>query len=87
MEAGGRLVVSGVARDGPGATAGMRRGDVVREIDGERVSTLAQMLSAVWQLGPVGVTVPVTFARAGQVLRCKIESRDRNDFLKKPVLH
>ncbi len=86
-EAGGRLVVSGLARGGPGATAGMRPGDVVREIDGERVSTLAQMLSAVWKLGPVGVTVPVTFARAGQVRRCKIESADRTDFLKKPVLH
>ena len=86
-EAGGRLVVSGVARGGPAATAGMRSGDVVLEVDGERVSTLAQMLSAVWNLGPVGVTVPLSFARTGQVRSCKIESRDRNDFLKKPVLH
>ena len=87
MEAGGRLVVSGVARGGPGETAGMRSGDVVREVDGTRVSTLAQMLSAIWELGPAGVTVPLTFARTGQVLNYKIESRDRNDFLKKPVLH
>ena len=87
MEVGGRLVVSGVARGGPGETAGMRPGDVVREVDGTRVSTLAQMLSAIWKLGPAGVTVPLTFARAGQVRSCKIESRDRNDFLKKPVLH
>ena len=87
MEAGGRLVVSGVARGGPGETAGMRPGDVVREVDGTRVSTLAQMLSAIWKLGPAGVTVPLTFARTGRVRSCKIESRDRNDFLKKPVLH
>ena len=87
VESGGRLVVSGVARRGPCATAGIRPGDVVLEVDGERVSTLARMLSAIWRLGPAGVTVPLTFARAGQVRSCKIESADRNDFLKKPVLH
>ena len=87
VESGGRLVVSGVARRGPCATAGIRPGDVVLEVDGERVSTLARMLSAIWRLGLAGVTVPLTFARAGQVRSCNVESADRNDFLKKPVLH
>ena len=86
-EAGDRLVVSGTARSGPAASAGVQPGDVVLEVDGEHVSTLAQMLSAIWNLGSPGVTVPLTFARAGQVMGCKIKSADRNDFLKKPVLH
>lgn len=86
-DAGDRLVVSGVARGAPAASAGVRPGDVVLEVDGEPVSTLAQMLSAIWNLGSPGVTVPLTFSCAGQVLGCKIKSADRNDFLKKPVLH
>ncbi len=82
-----RLVVSGLARGGPAAGAGVRPGDMILEVDGERVSTLAQMLSAIWNLGSPGVTVPLAFSRAGQVLGCRIKSADRNDFLKKPVLH
>lgn len=87
VEADGRLVVSGASRRGPAAKAGMRAGDVILEVDGKRVSTLAQMLSAIWQLGRPGVTVPLTIARSGQVRQCNIESADRGDFLKKPVLH
>ena len=87
VEADGRLVVSGTSRRGPARKAGMQTGDVILEVGGERVSTLARMLSAIWKLGPPGVTVPLTIARSGQVRDCKIESADRNDFLKKPVLH
>ena len=87
MEMDRRLVVSGVAAGGPAAMAGMRAGDLVLEVDGERTSSLAQLLRAVWKLGPVGVTVPLTVVRESQELRCEIKSADRNDFLKKPVLH
>ena len=87
MESERQLVVTGLARRGPAATAGVRPGDVVREVDGERVLTLAQMLSAIWRLGPAGVTVPLTLSRGGQVRSYSIESANRADFLKKPVLH
>ena len=87
MDAEGQPVVSGVSQRGPAATAGMQPGDVVLEVNGEHVLSVAQMLSAIWELGPAGVTVPLTFARAGQVLSYRIESADRTDFLKKPVLH
>ncbi|MCY3818732.1 MAG: S1C family serine protease [Gammaproteobacteria bacterium] len=87
VESDRRLVVSGASRHGPAAKAGMQPGDVVLEVDGSRVSTLAQMLSAIWNLGRPGVTVPLTIARSGQVMQCKIQSADRKDFLKKPVLH
>ena len=61
--------------------------DVILAVDGERVSTLTQLFRAVWALGAVGVTVPLTIARDGRAMRCDIESADRNDFLRKPVLH
>jgi hypothetical protein len=31
--------------------------------------------------------VPLTLARAGDVIRITVKSADRNDFLKKPNLH
>ena len=86
-EADDRLIVSGVTRDGPAALAGVRPGDVILEVNGEKVPTLAQMLSRIRNLGSPGVTVPLTFLRAGQVLGCKIKAGDRNAYLKKPVLH
>jgi hypothetical protein len=52
-----------------------------------RVSDLSQFYRAVWRLGPAGVEVPLTIARGGDVLRFKVKSADRADFLKKPNLH
>jgi len=37
--------------------------------------------------GTAGVDVPLTLARAGDVLRLTIKSADRHDYLKKPNLH
>lgn len=87
MEHKGRLVVTGVAANGPGANAGIRKGDIVVEVAGKGVSTLSGLLQTVWKLGPVGVTVPVTLSRKSQLIHYDIKSADRGDFLIKPVLH
>ncbi len=52
-----------------------------------RVNGLAELFRAVWRLGPAGVEVPLTIGRGGDVLRMKVKSADRSDFLKKPKLH
>ena len=52
-----------------------------------RVQELAELFRAVWRLGPAGVDVPLTLARAGDVLHITVKSADRNDFFKKPSLH
>lgn len=87
IEHKGRLMVSGVATNGPGEKAGIRQGDTVMEIGGRRISALSELLQTVWKFGPVGVTVPMTLSRKGQIIHCEIKSADRNDFLIKPVLH
>jgi S1-C subfamily serine protease len=81
-----RLVVSGLAHGGPAEGAGVRLGDVVIEVAGERVAGLADMLRKVWRLGPAGVDVPLTVARDQALSRLRVHSADRSHFLKKPQL-
>jgi S1-C subfamily serine protease len=83
----GHLVVGGLAKGGPADRAGVRLGDIVLEVAGERVSELAELFRRVWRLGPAGTEVPLTLGRKGTPVRVRIRSADRNDFLKKPQLH
>ena len=83
----GKLVVSRVSPGGPAQRAGVQVGDLVLGVGPQKVQSLAELFRTVWQLGPAGVDVPLTLARAGDVLRITLKSADRNDFLKKPNLH
>ncbi|HZN26813.1 MAG TPA: S1C family serine protease [Burkholderiales bacterium] len=83
----GKLVVSRVAQGGPSQQAGVHVGDTVLGVGETRATGLAEFFRSVWQLGEAGVEVPLTIARGGDVLRIKVRSADRTDFLKKPNLH
>jgi S1-C subfamily serine protease len=82
-----KLVVSKLAPGGPAHRAGIKVGDMVLAVGEQRVTGLAEFFRAVWRLGAAGVEVPLTLGRDGDVLRIKVKSADRNDFLKKPKLH
>lgn len=86
-EAEGRLMVGGLAPGSPAERAGVKAGDLVLGVAGERTTSLADFLRRVWRLGGPGVEVPLMLARQGDVLRLSVHSADRNDFLKKPRLH
>jgi S1-C subfamily serine protease len=85
-ETQGQLVVGGLAKGGPAEAAGVRVGDRVLEVGGERVSALADLFRKVWRLGPPGVEVALTIARDSVVSRMRVRTADRNDFLRKPML-
>ena len=87
QEANGNLVVAGVAPNGPADESGVQPGDLVLSVAGTRARTLAGFYRMVWRLGPAGIDVPLSIARAGDMLRISVKSADRNDFLKKPDLH
>ncbi|MBL8381944.1 MAG: serine protease [Burkholderiales bacterium] len=87
QEADGQLVVGALAQGGPADRAGVRPADLVIGVGDERVRGLAAFFRRVWAQGPAGVEVPLTLAREGDVLRVKVRSADRNDFLWKPRLH
>ena len=84
---GGHLLVAALAEGGPADLGGVRPGDLVLEVAGARVATLAGLFRAIWRLGQAGVEVPLTLHRDGHPLRLRLRSADRNDLLKKPLLH
>lgn len=87
QEGEGKLVVGRVSPGGPAHKAGVKAGDLVLGIGAQRAASLADFFRSVWRLGDAGVDVPLTLARAGDVLRITVKSADRSDFLKKPNLH
>jgi S1-C subfamily serine protease len=81
-----RLVGGALAAGGPAERAGIRSGDVVLEVAGQRVSELAPFFRAMWRLGPAGTEIPLTLLRDDTRVDLKVRSADRGDFLKKPSL-
>ena len=82
-----QVIVGGIADSSPAAKAGIRQGDLVLEVAGTRVNSLAAFLRAVWRCGPAGTRIPLKVAREGDVLRFELASVDRGDLLKRPRLH
>jgi S1-C subfamily serine protease len=81
-----QLIVTALARGGPGERAGMRAGDVIVEVDGTQPSELAPLFRTIWALGPAGTEIVLTVMRDGSRVQVHVKSADRGDFLKKPVL-
>ena len=82
-----RVVVIGLAGDGPAKRAELRAGDVVRAVAGKAVGSLAGFYRALWSLGSAGVDVPFTVEREGDVFDVVVGSADRTRFLKEAPRH
>ncbi|HVX98410.1 MAG TPA: S1C family serine protease [Pseudorhodoplanes sp.] len=82
-----RIVIVGVAKDGPAQRAKLRTGDMVLAVDGKEVSDLADCYRRVWAMGPAGAQVPLTIYRDGRTFEVTVASADRNRYLKAPRLH
>jgi S1-C subfamily serine protease len=82
----GRLIVGGVATDGPADRAGVLPGDVVVEVGGKRVAGLAELFRSVWRQGPAGTEITLGILRDGAATRVEVLSGNREDFLRKPML-
>jgi S1-C subfamily serine protease len=82
-----RIVLVGLAGDGPARRAGLHAADVIRAIAGEPVTSLASFYRALWSLGPAGIDVPLTVEREGDTFDLRITSADRDRFLKPARLH
>lgn len=82
-----QIMVAGLTRDGPAHRAGVRLGDVIVEVAGHRVSSLPQFFRNVWNTGAAGVEVPLKLLRGGEAFHARLQSANRDDFLKKPLRH
>lgn len=86
-EAGDKLVVAGLAKGGPADGAGLRAGDLVTEVGGVPVDSLADMFRRIWSLGEAGARIPLTVLRDDREMKVVVDSADRAQFLKSPRLH
>jgi S1-C subfamily serine protease len=82
-----KVVIVGLAKDGPAQRADLRTGDVLLSVAGSSVRNLAGLYRRVWSLGAAGVEVPFSIYRDGKSLETRIKTGDRNRFLKAPKLH
>lgn len=86
-EVGERIVIAGVSGRGPARKSDVRPGDVVVEVGGEEIKSLAGFFRSIWKQGAAGVEVPVVVNRDGKTLLLKVKSVDRAGLLKGPILH
>jgi S1-C subfamily serine protease len=86
-EAGARLVVAGIAPGAPADQAGVKVGDIVLEIAGEKPTSLANLWRRLWRQGAAGTPIPLKLLRKNNVKDLTLVSADRSAFLKKPHLH
>jgi len=67
--------------------AGVHPGDLLLELNGERVDKLTDYLRKLWRATQPGREVTLTLGREGDLLNLRLRAANRNDFLKKPSLH
>jgi serine protease Do len=73
------VVIEEVADDSPAAAAGLKKGDIVVEFDGERVRSVRQFTRLV-QETPAGRKIPTALVRDGQRMTVTVEPRERSGF-------
>ncbi len=81
-EVEGVVVIQRVAEDGPAARAGMQAGDVLVEIEGEPVTTLAGFYRTLWKGRTPGDRVKITVLRKKELRSMVLETGDRYAWLK-----
>jgi S1-C subfamily serine protease len=87
IEMGERIVVAGLAEEGPADKAGLESGDIILSICGEKPARLADLWKKIWAAGPAGVDLPMIVERDDKVFELTITSADRLQFFRSPVMH
>lgn len=82
-----KIVIAGLAENGPAERAGLETGDLVLAVKGTDVTDLASMYRSIWSLGQAGVEVPLKIFRGGRTKELRVTSADRQRFLMTPRLH
>ncbi len=71
IDAPSGIMIRDVGRDTPAADAGVMRGDLLLSMDGEKVTSLAQLVSVAQSLSP-GKTVELSVMRSGETVNLEM---------------
>jgi len=82
-----KIVVIGIADNGPAARAELKTNDIILAVNGETVSSLSSYYRKLWALGAAGVDVPLTVYHEGVTFDVVLASTDRAKLLKAPRMH
>ena len=82
QEVEGRLFVIRVQDEGPAAAAGLKTGDIIVAIGGEKVGTLEDFYRLLWSAGQPGTTIRLNVLQGGDLREVDVRSIDRAQFLR-----
>ncbi len=83
-EQGGRVQVVRVSKDSPADAGGMRPGDVVLAVDGNKVTSLEQFYKQVWSHASPDDEIDLTVMQGSEVRQVKLKAVDRMSTMVKP---
>jgi len=84
-EQGGRVQVVRVNKDSPADTSGLRPGDVVLAVDGNRVASLEEFYKKVWDRGSPEAEVKLTVLQGADIRNITVKAVDRMNTMMKPA--
>jgi S1-C subfamily serine protease len=82
-----RIVIAGLAKGGPAQRAGLQTGDLLLAVAATEVRELAPCFRRIWSLGHAGVEIPLLIWREGDTFEVRVNSGDRDRYLKSPRVH
>lgn len=87
QEVEGRLFVLRVQEDGPAAAAGLKTGDIILSVGGDKVESLEQFYTRLWSAGKPGTAIRLNVLQGASVREVEVRSMDRQQFMRgKPSL-
>ena len=82
QEVEGRLFVIRVQEDSPAAAAGLKTGDIILGIGGDKVATLEQFYKLLWSAGKPGTAIRLNVLQGTSVRDVDVRSIDRQDYIR-----
>lgn len=76
---GGGVEIVSIIKDSPAQKAGLRKGDVIMDVDGEPVATLGGVIRMIGNRS-VGTRVTLTIERDGESVQTTLALREKNEY-------